>query len=117
MPKTKKIKAWAGMYGGHYDVIVFFKKKPPLSKEPYYNPNIIDGKYYDLIEARDLGIIIGSLCLPDFKEHYPDADITPYLENERPKGIEIVEVFQIEIEGALDEWGHFRSLVFNVDGY
>ena len=45
--ETKTV--WAGLYGGHYDIIVFFKEKPTPSEDEH---NIIDGEWYDCSDNR-----------------------------------------------------------------
>lgn len=44
----KKVQLWAGVYGGHYDVIVFFKEKPTnrMDKDDTENN---DGTYVNLL--------------------------------------------------------------------
>jgi len=107
LPKSTKKIVWAGTYGGHYNCIVFFKSKPVLSKEHYHLSNIIDGKYYDTYENKNL--IIGCMWLEQFQELYPKTNIG------NPEAIEIINVFQIKLEGFFDKYGRLVSFEFNAD--
>ncbi len=109
LPKIKRKKVWAGMYGGHYDVIVFFKYKPKKDTSTHH----MIKSFYDCYDNREL--IIGDLDMITFNELYPNADLSAYLINGRPKEIEIPEVFQIEIEAFWDEDGKMRSINYNLD--
>lgn len=110
MPKTKKKIVWAGIYGGHYNCIVFFKSKPALSKEDYrFESDTIHGKYYDTTENKD--IKIGGMWLEQFEQLYPKANLG------KPKAIEIIEVFQIQIEGVFNKYGKLTSFEFHADGH
>jgi hypothetical protein len=104
LPKLETRKVWAGMYGGHYSVIVFFKEKPKLSKKPFHLSNIINGKYYDLYDNKAL--TIGAMWLPDFERLYPNANVG------KPTNIEITKVFQLELEGVYNEFGRLTTLVY-----
>ena len=119
--KLKTIVVWAGMYGGHYDVIVFFKEKPEPSKEEH---SYIEGTWYDCGDNKDK--IIGAMSLGQFKEYYPDAvkGLKPYLQDDlnevgdgRPMEIEIPEVFQMELTTMVDEFGDMDRINFNEDGW
>jgi len=114
LPELQTKKLWAGIYGGHYDVIVFFKAKPEVSKEVH---NHIDGgKWYDCFDNKDL--IVGSMALDDFYTLFPDADISEYTqENGRPMAIEIPEVFEIELTSVFDEHGDMEQFNFDLDGW
>lgn len=103
-PKLSTKTVWAGVYGGHYDQIVFFSKKPVKSKD--YNVNL-----YDCYDNKE--IIIGDMGLGEFKELYPGADLSAFLDQSgKPKDIEVVEVFQIRLEAMYDEYGNPSSLTF-----
>ena len=106
--KSKTKTVWAGMYGGHYDQIVFFSTKPKKIKD---GSSLVhaDG-HYDCLENEDK--IIGDMSLGDFQATF-ECDLTPYLaENGRPKAIEIIEVFRIKLTGPFDEDGR---LPFHAD--
>jgi hypothetical protein len=112
-PKTKFKRVWVGMYGGHYDIIVFFKRKPKKSKEDYKLIDCIKGKYYDCYDNKDL--IVGDMSLCDFEVLYPEVDLSPYLDNGRPKEIEITEVFQIKLEAVWDKYNTIEEYKMHID--
>jgi hypothetical protein len=121
--KLKTIKVWAGMYGGHYDAIVFFKEKPELSEKTSMYVDSNDGHYYNCFDNKDK--IIGCMSLGQFYEYFPDADLRPYTQQRedtstlggRPLEVEVHEVFEMEITVMIDEHGDFDRLDFNLDGY
>jgi hypothetical protein len=104
-PKLTTKKVWAGLYGGHYDQIIFFKSKPVQAKEKH---RFIEGKWYDCFENKDL--IIGDMSLGEFREYFPDADLTPYTEEGRPKAIDIPEVFALKLKAIWDKKGRLLSI-------
>jgi len=92
-PKRTAKSLWAGVYGGHYSAIVFFKKKPKF--------NTSSDNLYDLLDNKYL--IVGCMYLDDFKELYPGANLSEYLQsNGRPKDINVIEVFKMKIDIAID---------------
>lgn len=102
---------WAGMYGGHYDVIVFFKTKPVVSQEQTRSGDNI----YDCLENKD--IVVGDMYLSDFREVYPDADLSNYLQDDRPKETEIIEVFRVKLTTLWDKYGKMVTIDCNADGW
>lgn len=105
-PKLTTRKVWAGLYGGHYDVIVFFKEKPKMVEgESYINP------------AENHDLIIGDMYLNDFYLVFPNADISKYTqdENGRPKEIEIPEVFEMKLTSYFDKDGDLGNIRFEAD--
>lgn len=104
-PKMATKKVWVGMYGGHGDVIVFFTKKP---KKNQYGE-------YSVIAPENKAVYFASMWLCEFLEVYPNVDLSQYLENGRPKDIEITEVFQMKIEVSIDDWGQGRTIDYNAD--
>ncbi|MDV3603804.1 hypothetical protein CMU86_11615 [Elizabethkingia anophelis] len=103
-PKTEIKKVWIGSYGGHYEAVFFFKKKPKKTGE------MNDGtKYYCTVDNRDL--VIGSMYMNDFKEVYPDFDTSII----KPKSIEITEVIQILLEAVYDQHGDLVSHKYNAE--
>lgn len=112
--QTKTV--WAGMYGGHYDVIVFFSKKPKkfslreLKKHYFIKDGNFPNGYYDCLHNDDL--IIGDMNLSDFLDLF-NVDLSQYLENGRPKDTEIIEVFRLELTTVFDEHGQLPY--FHVD--
>lgn len=102
LPKFETKKVWAGLYGGHFDVIVFFRKKP---KATFVERKV---RYIDCLEEYNNKNIIGDMFLGDFRVFYPDADLTPYTQSSgRPKAIEIPseDIFQIELTTMWDDYG------------
>jgi len=112
-PKLSIRKVWAGIYGGHYNCIVFFKSKPKLSKESY-GYEWFDEKYIDMVDNKDL--TCGAMWYGDFEQLYPKAflQLKPIFERRR---IEIVEVFQIELEAVWDKYNELEKFEFRADGY
>ena len=121
--KLKTIKVWAGMYGGHYDAIVFFKEKPELSEEPCHHVEYNDGYYYDCYDNKSK--IIGCMELGQFYEYFPDADLRPHTQQRedtttlggRPLDVKISEVFEMELTVMIDEHGDADNLDFDLDGW
>jgi len=105
MPKLETKTVWVGIYGGHYDAIVFFNKKPKLSKETIGHSNI---RFYDCLDNRDL--IIGCMWYGDFKELFPDANLG------EAKDIEIPEVFKLKLRTYWED-DKLKQINFNADGW
>jgi hypothetical protein len=118
MPKISTKNIWFGIYGGHYDCITFFDRKPKKSKEDYNLIDVIKGKYYDLLENKQK--IVGTMYLSEFEELYPDFDLSFHLVEGnggmRPKAIEIIEVFQLKLQAYWDE-GKMRTINFDCEGW
>lgn len=103
-PKTQIKKLWVGSYGGHYDALFLFKKKPIKTEYLY------DGtKYYCIVDNGEL--IVGSMYLCDFEELYPEFDMN-LLE---PEHIEITKVFPIMLEAVYDSYGDLRDFKYNAE--
>lgn len=104
--KTKKI--WAGIYGGHYSIIVLFSKKPKrvskkkLLKSYWLPKDRYPTGYYDCLAQES--IIIGDMELSSFQQMFT-LDLSRYLNDGRPKDTEIIEVFQLELTAQFDEGG------------
>lgn len=102
---------WAGMYGGHYDVIVFFSKKPNLST--------VDTNDFwdDMSDCKHIHkTVIGNMALEGFYELYPNADLSAHTQADgRPKDIIILETFQIELTAPFDEYGNLLNIYTNED--
>ena len=117
LPKLETKKVWFGLYGGHYDVIVFFKEKPVKNDEGYYC--IHDNGGGQNSKA------IGAMSLPDFYLLYPTADLREHTQQRdskdtlggRPMDIEIYDVFEMEITTAFNQWGDIYSFHANEDGW
>ncbi len=103
--QTKKV--WAGLYGGHYSIIVFFKEKPKTKEE---TGSTLDYGNYDCYDNKDL--IIGDMPLEHFLTVFPDANIEQYLET---MDIEVEEVFEMEITTCFDKDGYMQGWVFKED--
>lgn len=110
-PKLTFKTVWAGIYGGHYDAIVFFKKKPKLSKgkENFLTHEL---KYYDMVDNKHL--TCGAMWLGDFEELYPTVDIKEYYES---RETEIVQVFKLKLQAAWDKYGELNTINLRADGY
>ena len=110
-PETKVV--WAGCYGGHYDIIVFFSSKPHDLK---ITPENSVNEFWDtLLECKN---IIGNMALGDFYELYPDADISEYMQqNKRPKEVFISQLFELEMTGPFEKDGGMKNIPTNVDGF
>lgn len=101
-PKLTTKKVWAGMYGGHYDVIIFFHTKPVLSDdETRY------GQIYDLIDNKDC--IAGAMWLPDFHELTGATDMTP-------ESIYVVKLHEIQLT-AIWDGKQLRGYDMEADGW
>ena len=115
-PKLQTKKVWAGIYGGHYSVIVFFSKKPKHSSRRSLQKlyHLADGRhptgYYDCLSNESL--IIGDMGLDSFHQMFA-VDLSQYLDDGCPKDTEIVEVFQLELTAPFDEDG--RLPYFHID--
>lgn len=107
-PKTQTRKVWIGSYGGHYEALFIFKKKPKLTKETY-GYEWFDEKYYSIVENEDL--VIGSMYLCDFEELYPDFDMDLI----KPEHIEITKVIPIIFEAVYDKYGNLVDYKYNAE--
>lgn len=113
LPKLETKKLWAGMYGGHYDAIVFFKEKPIFTKDEHHRFN---SPWIDCLDNKDL--IIGCMDLGTFYLLFPDADISEYTQsNGRPLEIEITKVFKIELTTVFNKYGDMESYDFDLDSW
>lgn len=116
--QTKTV--WAGLYGGHYDIIVFFSEKPVPNTR--YMPGFDEGQEWYCCSENET-LIIGDMSLPDFYRCFPDADLRPYTQPREDQStlggraleIEIPEVFQIEITTCFDEHGYMEQFKFKED--
>ena len=102
-PQTEIRKVWVGAYGGHFDALIFFKDEPKIT-----DYTSIDNK------------TVGGMYLCDFRELYPDADISEILNpenNNRPYDIEVRKTIPIEIEAFFDKDGIMISYDFHAQGY
>ena len=111
LPELQTKKVWVGLYGGHYDVIVFFKEKPT----PFEDSTETE-IWYEM--GDNMEIAIGSMCLGQFYELYPNVDIKAYTQEDgRPLDIEIPEVFEMEITTIFDKNGFMETIQHHEDGW
>ncbi len=90
-----KRKVWIGSYGGHFNIIVVFMKKPKKAGKDAYNP----GEYCELINK---DIIAGKFDQESFNEWF-GTDITA-------TEIDIMKVEQYEMTAVWDEYGQIVGL-------
>lgn len=118
-PNMKTLTVWAGLYGGHYDIIVFFKQKPThrmdCNEEPRKN-----GMYVDLLEEQTDGNILADMATGTFETWFPNADLTEHTDRNncgRPNDTEIryKDLFQMELTLPTDENGEPESINFHQD--
>ena len=103
-PKTQTKKVWIGSYGGHYEALFIFKKKPKKTEE------LNDGtKYYCIADNQDL--VIGSMYMCDFEILYPDFDMNLL----KPENIEITKVFPIMFEAVYNKYGDLMDFKYNAE--
>ena len=120
-PTMKTFKLWAGLYGGHYDIIVFFEKPPThiTDKYKYYNGSKDkNGPYVDCLAEFEIGNIFADFYLEDFRTCFPDVDLTPYTQkNGRPRAIEVPakDLFQISLTIPVDQHNNITILIPHVD--
>lgn len=119
-PKLTTHKYWVGVYGGHYDIIVLFHKRP-LNFEIDGVLNHTTEKYVsniDLLLEQEAGNIAADLSLGDFKILFPAIDLSSIL-NKRgyPNAIEIPynELIRVELTLPAEKDGSIYSLDFHQD--
>lgn len=106
-------KVWLGVYGGHYDIIVMFWKRPTFGDEQQDGSKVID-----LLSEYDAGNVAADMSLADFIERFPGIDLSSITQpNGRPRAIEIPakDLLRVELALPLDENGHVQSIDFHVD--
>lgn len=116
-PKMKTIKLWAGLYGGHYDVIVFFHKKPTNRMDDKGDTRS-KGEYVDCLAEHEASNIYGDMGTGNFEIWFPDVDLSPYTqENGRPKDTEVPykDLFRIELTLPVDEYGDAEPFTMKSD--
>lgn len=119
-PKLTRKRVWIGAYGGHYDILVMFAKKPT-----HYRPDSVkhnmkaspDQLVVELLDESKAGNIVGDMGLCDFIEWFPGLDLSAILTNGRPRAIEIVkgDLLQVELMLPLDEYGRALSIDMHSD--
>ncbi len=116
-PPMRTIRLWAGLYGGHYDIIVFFNKKP-THRMTYSTDRDDQGKYVDVYEEKLSENVWSDMALDDFCKWFPHVDLTPYTQaNGRPKDTEVPykDLFEIELTMPLDDFDSPKTLNMGVD--
>ena len=119
VPKLKAFALWAGLYGGHYDVIAFFRRKPThFDRGDPGEPDTVD-----MLAESDAGNVFANMGTGDFQAWFPDlfAQLGPPLiqDNGRPNGIEIckADLFRVRLSVPVDKAGNRLPLDFDVDGW
>jgi hypothetical protein len=98
-PKTKTV--YAGLYGGHYDVIVFFRTKP------LKNTNIDEPGVYDLIDNKDK--IAGAMWLSDFVE-LTGVEM-------KPESIDVIKIHRMKLTAVWEDDNTLKNFHFHADGW
>ncbi len=118
-PNLKTFRVWCGLYGGHYDIIVFFREKPThrMDKNDDTRSN---GKYVDLLAEGQDGNIFADIATGTFEAWFPDADLTNHTDKNnvgRPNDTEIryKDLFQIDLTLPTDENGDPEPIDFHCD--
>ena len=106
IPKMKTKKVWIGGYGGHYEAIVIFNKKPVYSKAEH---NHIKGKWIDLLDNKEN--IAGCLSPCEFKKWF-GVDVSKCI-----KAIEPTELIEINITACFDKYNKLENCSFDLDGW
>ena len=109
IPKMECKKMWCGIYGGHYEGIVFFKQKPVLIEG---QESLNGRRCYDLSHDKNANVTAGAMSLDEFNVLYPKINVG------HARDTEITELFQIELEGVFDKQGNLLSFGnYHFDGY
>lgn len=101
LPRLTTKKVWIGSYGGHFDIVVVFTKKPKKGKRGDWNEGWIAA--YD--ENKD--IVAGIFDRENFALWF-DIDIVP-------EDIEIRGVEQYELTAVWNEFGQIIGLYTEAD--
>jgi hypothetical protein len=112
LPKLRTITVWIGAYGGHYDIVVLFRKKPTH----YCTDDTFDQKIVNLSKEHEAGNILADMHPAMLQELFPTLDLKPILKNNgRPVAIEILSngLIKAEIAAPIDEDGDFVLPVHN----
>lgn len=112
LPVLRPLKLWAGVYGGHYDIIVLFRTKPTRTEET------AKGVVIDCLAEAEADNIAADMSLADFTDWFPGVDLSAILHRDgRPKAIEIPADDLVEMELTLpcDERGRIDTINFHAD--
>lgn len=106
LPKMKTKIVWYGSYGGHYDCIIFFKKKPTMveSNSIHYTEDEVD-----LVQESQDKNVLGGMWPQDFE------DLTGI--KIKPSEIEITKVYKLELTAPWDEYGYLWGYSNDADGW
>lgn len=96
--KTTKRKCWIGSYGGHFNVVVVFNKKPVKAKKGTWN----EGEY----ETTENNVA-GTFDCDSFNEWF-GTDI-------KPNDTRITTIEQYEVTAIWDEYNQIVGLITNYD--
>ncbi len=116
-PKLKTVKLWAGLYGGHYDMIVFFKKKPKNRMDMQGDARS-NGDFVDCLAEQTDENIFGDMGMGNFEDWFTEVDLTPFTQaNGRPRETEVPysDLFQIQLTVPVDEYGQPEPFNMKVD--
>ncbi len=119
-PKLTRKRVWLGAYGGHYDIVVMFAKKPTHYQMDKTTHDMFKGPEHEVIDClaeQKAGNLVGDMDPGDFTEAFPGLDLSAILTNGRPKAIEIAkgDLIQVELMLPLDEYGRARSIDMHSD--
>lgn len=89
--KLKTKRCWVGCYGGHFDVVVVFSKKPKKAKEGEYN----EGEYCRRLNKE---IEVGVFDKWEFNQWF-GTDIQP--DNTRLEKVELYHLTAVWWEGRI----------------
>ncbi len=103
IPRLKTFRLWCGLYGGHYDIIVFFRKKPTHFE---HDRNEDGTRMVDLYAEHKADNIFADFNTGDFELWCPGwlEAIYPVLQSKkypRPKATEIREDGLLQIDLAV----------------
>jgi hypothetical protein len=124
LPKLTTRKYWVGAYGGHFDIVVVFFRKPACFEEfqGHHRGEALEGQAVDMLAEQAKENIAADLPLFMFQALFPRVDLSPILHQERPTAIEVVkqDLLRVELQAPVDMQDpapHRRwlSLDFHVD--
>lgn len=120
LPKLTTKKVWAGMYGGHYDIIVFFREKP-IHRMRKDDSKHARGKFVDTLAESRRDNILGDTGLGYFYEYFPDVDLSKYTQRRKPHGlpreteIPYNDLFELELTAPFNDHGYLEGISFECD--
>lgn len=103
-PKMTFKTVWIGAYGGHFNALIFFAKKPKVTA-------------YTSIDNKT----VGGMYLEDFQQLYPNCDISELLDpnnDNKPYEIEVSNFIKVKLQAAWEYDGtRIESFDFHAQGY